>query len=147
MTLENAIHLEGTLHGPCWTRWKTKERGQVRFWLAVSREVAGEGFDLFLVAIEPRTGDEIRRLESELTEGRTCSVSAHAKSLVHGDRALMAQEGTPGVIFVAEECGLDGAATRNAHQLGALPRRHAAHGKMAAAGDVESAELQLEGQP
>lgn len=142
MSVENAITLEGTLHGHAWSRWKTREQGQVRFWLAVSREHAGDGYDLFLVAIEPKNGPEVLRLEHELTDGRKCLVHAHARSLVKAAGALLHQEDSPGVIFVAEEHGLDGAALSSARSVGSIPRRHHAHGKMAAAGDAS--ELQLE---
>lgn len=137
MNLANHCELEGTIHGDCWTRWKSRERGQVRFWLAISRELAGDGFDLVLCAIEPSTADEVYRLERELLNGRTVKLEAQART-THAH----AVEESPGVIFVAECAGLDGRAPGDAHRLGVQRRPHA-HGKMAAAGDVEL--LPLEG--
>lgn len=137
----NFVHLEGTLQGNCWTRWKSRERGQVRFWLGVSRHLAGDGLDLLLCAIEPKSAEEVWRLQTELREGRSCSLQASVHSLVDADRPLAHQETAPGVIFVAETCGMDGRAEHSAHRVG-IHRRHA-HGKLAAAGD--DAELPLEG--
>lgn len=133
MNLDNIVHLVGTIEGACWSRWKSKERGSVRFWLAVSRELAGDGVDRLLCAIEPHSADEVWRLERELTAGRTVRLEAQARQA-----APDVNEAAPGVVFVAECCGLDGADPRSAHNLG---RRAAAHGKLAAAGDVEQAEL------
>lgn len=142
MNAANLVHLDGTVHGDCWTRWKARA-GQVRFWLEVSRDLAGDGCDLFLVAIAPESADEVWRLQREIRDGRSCSVAAAAKSLVKLDAPLQHQENQPGVIFVAESCGLDGAQERNAHQVGALHRPRA-HGKMAAANDDTGLELGLE---
>lgn len=142
----NFVHLEGTLHGPCWTRWKCRGRGQVRFWLAVSRELAGDGYDLVLCAIEPKTGAEVFHLERELRDGRTCALQAHVRSLVDKDRPLQHQEDRSVVIFVAESCGLDGQSEANSHRLGAPQRRRRLQGKMAAANDDSGYELPLEVQ-
>lgn len=133
----NLVHLEGTIHGQNWSRYKRPDRGQVRFWLAVSRDLAGEGYELLLCAIEPKSADEIYRLERELGDGRSIVLNASAHSLIDIDRPP--QETSPGVIFIAEEVGLAGGAIRSAHSVGSPPRRHHAHGKMAAAGD----DLQL----
>lgn len=144
MNPANLIDLEGTIvsdprEGACWTRWKAGGRGQARFWLAVSRDLAGEGFDAFLCAIEPKTADEVRRLEHELRVGRTVHLHATARSLMRKD---VYDENSPSVIFVAEECSLDGQAVRNAHRIGYGPRKHHEHGKMAAAGEaVQQDEL------
>lgn len=143
MNPDNLTRLDGTLHGSPWTRWPSRERGQVRFWLSVARDLAGDGYDLFLVAIEPRRAEEVRRLEEELRDGRRVIVYARARSLIDLDVPLRAQERAPGVIFLADECGPDGLASRSAHELGAPHRRHRPHGKMAAAGDTEG-ELQLQ---
>ncbi len=141
MNAANLVHLDGTVHGDCWTRWK-KHDGQVRFWLEVSRDVA-DGTDIFLVAIAPKSAEEVYRLQREIRNGRSCSLAAAAHSLVHLDAPLTHQEERPGVIFVAESCGLDGAQERNAHQVGAV-RRHRLTGKMAAANDDSGLELGLE---
>lgn len=142
MNAANLVHLDGTVHGDCWTRWKARA-GQVRFWLEVSRNLAGDGCDLLLVAIAPRSAEEVYRLQRELRDGRSCSVAAAARSLVQMDRPLQHQENLPGVIFVAESCGLDGAHERNAHQVGAV-HRHRLHGKLAAVADDTGLELGLE---
>lgn len=133
MTPDNVILLDGTVHGDAWTRWPVRKPGQVRFWLAVSRELAGEGCDVFLCAIQPKTAEEVFALEREIRAGR--HVRIHAEAHTVGD----ATEERPGVIFIAEECGFDGAPPKNAH---AIHKRVRAHGKCAAAGDVE---LPLEG--
>lgn len=145
MNPENMVHLEGTVqpdvrNGANWTRYRVNGHAQVRFWLAVSRPLMGEGWDVFLCAIEPRNGDELLRLEREITERRTVKLTAVALSLSKQDHP---DEDNPGVIFVAEECGLDGNEPHSAHRVGCAPRKHHATGKMAAAGDV--AELPLEG--
>lgn len=138
MNPDNVIHLDGAVRGDCWTRWPVKKRGQVRFWLAVSREFAGEGNDVFLCAIQPKSPEEVFTLEREIRDGRRVRINAEAHQV--GD----AIEDRPGVIFIAEECGLDGGEPKNAHTL---HRRLQAHGKCAAAGDVEggTAELALGG--
>ena len=134
MRATNRVELEGTVHGAPWLSYGRGQQGRVNFWLAVSRELAGEGFELLKCAIEPRCGEELLRLDRELRDGRMVHIVARARSQVDVDAALPAQ--TPGVIFVADECGLDGEAPRSAHRVG-LPRPVRAHGKMAAAGDVE----------
>ncbi len=139
MNPANTVTLEGTIrddvrNGPNWSRYRVNGHAQVRFWLAVSRDLAGEGWDTLLCAIEPRTGDEVLRLQRELTTGRTVKICAIARSLTDPD---LPDESHPGVIFIADECELDGNDARSAHRLGCAARRHHAHGKMAAAGDVE----------
>ena len=145
MNPDNQVHLSGTVHshhitGPAWTCWKPGAcaRGQVRFWLAVSRDLAGEGFDIFLCAIEPQTAPEVVRLERELKAGRTVQIDARARQL-----SKDADERRSHVIFIAETCGFDGQAAVNAHKVGIPHRRHSAHGKMAAAGDVEPEQPEL----
>ncbi len=131
MNADNLIHLDGTVRGDCWTRWPVKKPGQVRFWLAVSRELMGEGVDVFLCAIQPRSAEEVYALEREIRDNRRVRINAAAQAV--GCDMI---EDRPGVIFIAEECGLDGSAARNVHAL----HRHRAHGKCAAAGDMEGAE-------
>jgi hypothetical protein len=143
MNPANIVHLEGTIredrwNGANWSRHRVDGHVQIRFWLGVSRELAGEGFDVLLCAIEPRNGQELLRLERELTVGRQVRLTAVAHSLQPQDNP---DEKTPGVVFIAEECGLDGEATHNAHRVGYAQRKHHARGKMAAAGDVEEEEL------
>lgn len=137
----NQVELVGTVHvhermkGPSWTRWKPGPgaRGQVRFWLAVSREFLGEGYDLLLCAIEPKTAGEVDRLEAEIRAGRTVHLSAQARQLsVYGKEI---DENSVCVVFVAETCGFDGREEIGAHNVGI--RRRRAHGKMAAANDVD----------
>ena len=130
MNLDNFTHLDGTVRGECWTRWPVGKPGQVRFWLAVSRGFAGEGVDLFLCAVQPKSVTEITALERELRDGR--HVRLHAEARQVGDAGC---EDRPGVVFVAEECGFDGGDPRNAHTI-----HKRAHGKCAAAGDVDGAE-------
>lgn len=150
MNETNRVELEGTVHGDTWTSaGGSDQRGRVNFWLAVSRQLAGDGFELLQCGIEPRSGDELLRLDRELREGRTVHLVAVARSLVDVDLPLRGQE--PRVVFIAQECGLDGEEARSAHRVG-LPRRHHAHGKAAAAGDLDLAEreellpLESEGQ-
>lgn len=145
MNSDNHVHLSGTVHvqpitGASWTCWKPGPgaRGQVRFWLAVSRDLAGEGYDILLCAIEPKTADEVRRLELEFRGGRTVEIDARARQL-----AKDVDERHSNVIFIAETCGFDGAAAVSAHKVGIPHRRHHAHGKMAAAGDVEPEQPDL----
>lgn len=143
MSSANTVQLEGTIqpdvrNGANWSRYRVNGHAQIRFWLAVSRDLMGEGWDVLLCAIEPRNGDELLRLERELTERRTVRLTAVARSLTPQDNP---HEESPGVIFVAEECGLDGNEAHSAHRVGCSPRKHHAHGKMAAAGDVENEEL------
>ena len=130
MNPANQVRLEGTLAGDCWTRWKARDRGKVMFWLAVSRELAGDGFDRLLCAIEPKSPEEVYRLERELVDGRAVKLEAEARMAVEHPT-----EAAPGVLFVAECCGIDGQAPRSAHNVGLPPRRIHAHGKAAAAGD------------
>lgn len=146
MNPANVVQLEGTIqedvrNGVTWSRYRVNGHAQIRFWLAVSRELMGEGWDVLLCAIEPRNADELLRLERELTRGRTVKLNAIARSLCKQDNP---HEDNPGVIFIAEECGLDGAAAHSAHRIGCAPRKSHAHGKMAAAGDVEELALPLE---
>ena len=72
---ENMCHLVGCVQGEIWTRWRKPSegqlRGQVRFWMRVSREIAGDGTDCLLCAIEPHDAAELKRYESELRDGRT----------------------------------------------------------------------------
>lgn len=130
----NRVELEGTVHGAPWLSYGHGQQGRVNFWLAVSRELAGEGFELLQCAVEPRCGEELLRLDRELRDGRAVRIVARARSIVNLDAGLLSQ--TPGVIFVADECGLDGEAPRSAHRVG-LARPQRAQGKMAAAGDIE----------
>lgn len=95
---------------------------------------------MLLCAIEPRNGAELLRLERELTAGRTVRLNAIAHSLLPPD---VTDEKSPGVVFIADECGLDNETAHNAHRVGCPPRKHHAHGKMAAAGDVEEELLPL----
>ena len=132
MNAANICHLEGTvqsfpLYGDNWTRYNRHQRGQVRFWLGVSRELAGDGLDMLLCAIEPRSAEELRHYDGELRGGRTVQLAAVARALHQHETP---GESTPGVIFVAESCGFDGSSARAVHQ-GWRPAR----GKMAAAGD------------
>lgn len=136
MNPDNVIHLDGSVQGDCWTRWPVRKPGQVRFWLAVSRDLAGEGNDVFLCAIQPKTAEEVFALEREIRAGRRVRINATAHTV--GD----ATEEHPGVIFIADECGFDGGEPKNAHTV---HKRHAAHGKCAAAGDTDAAELPLGG--
>ncbi len=147
MNAENRVELEGSVHGVPWTSYGRGQQGRVNFWLAVSRALAGDGFDVFHCVIEPKTGDEILRLERELRAGRTVRISATARSLVNVEARLEAQ--MPAVIFIAEAVGLDGEDLRSAHRIGA-PRRERPVGKAAAAHDYEdeaageAAELELQ---
>lgn len=148
MKTENRVELEGSVHGVPWTSYGRGQQGRVNFWLAVSRALAGDGFDVFHCGIEPKTGDEILRLERELRAGRTVRIAAVARSLVDVEARLEAQ--MPGVIFIATELGLDGEELRSAHRIG-VPRRERPVGKAAAAHDYEdgaagsAAELELQG--
>lgn len=143
MNPDNCVRLVGTVRedpreGASWTRYRTGGRGQIRFWLAVSRELAGAGFDVLLCALEPERAEEISRYSGELRAGRTVHLEASAKAC--GEP----QENNSSVIFVAHACGFDGAPSQAVH---APPRRHALHGKSAAAGDREEAELELQLKP
>ena len=143
MHATNRVELEGTVHGAPWLSYGRGQQGRVNFWLAVSRELAGEGFELLLCAVEPKCGEELLRLDRELRDGRAVRIVARARSTVNVDAALQAQ--VPGVIFIADECGLDGEAPRSAHRVGvARPAR--AQGKRAAAGDVERSAVPGEGE-
>lgn len=133
----NHVELHGTIHGESWTSYGRGERGRVNFWLAVSRELAGQGVDMLRCAIEPRTGEEVLRLERELRDGRSVRLWAHARSQVEPSEPVTAST-RPEVVFIAEECGLDGEEARNAHRVGV---KHHAHGKAAAAGDADEGEL------
>lgn len=147
MNSDNVVEFHGTVHadriaGACWTRWKPGARGQVRFWLAVSRELAGEGYDVLLCCVEPKTAKEVDQLEVELRAGRSVHLIAQARRVPQG-KNLANEEDAMTVIFHAESCGLDGAPPMDAHKLGSAHRKHSAHGKMAAAGDVEPDLLTL----
>ena len=136
----NRVELAGTVHGATWTSYNRHQRGRVNFWLAVDRDLAGDGFDLFQCAIEVQSGDELKRLDRELTDGRQLRLAAIARSQVNIDASLNAQKCV--VIFLAEGCCMDGAQDlRSAHRIGAAPKHHA-HGKAAAAND----DLALFGQ-
>lgn len=136
MNPANTCRLEGTVQGDSWTRWRAKPslRGQVRFWLGVPRELAGEGPDQLLCAIEPKNEEELRRYQAEIRAGRTVQLQAVARAIL-----ALAHEDHPCVIFVAEYCGFDGQVVGEVHQV---HRKHA-QGKMAAAGDDSGAELPL----
>jgi hypothetical protein len=142
---ENICHLVGVVqafprYGDNWTRYNRFQRGQVRFWLGVSRELAGDGFDLLLCAIEPKDLAEIRHYETELRSGRT----VHLEASAHVIKPIeMPDEDAPGVIFVAECCGFDGGKALPVHHK----HRVHAHGKMAAAADDSGQLLPLEGNP
>jgi len=140
MNPHNRVELVGTVHadvhnGASWTRWKPGGRGQVRFWLAVSRDLLGDGYDLLLCAIEPQTAQEVDRLEREIRAGRTVHLVAQARQPIVSGKML--QEDSTCVIFVAETCGFDGHEPVNAHKVGIHKRPH---GKMAAANDLELLE-------
>lgn len=134
----NLCQLQGVVHGECWTRWRSPRqgvaRGQVRFWLSVARELAGEGVDLLLCAIEPKDELELKHYEAEIAGGRTVHLVARATAM-----ADTPAEERPCVVFVAESCGFGGAPAVDVH---ARPKFRA-HGKVAAAGD--DVELALEG--
>lgn len=141
MNADNMCHLQGwvqnyPLYGPCWTRYNRHQRGQVRFWLGMTRELAGDGLDVVLCAIEPRTAEELVHYQEELRAGRSVQITATAHSLVD----QVPGESTPGVIFVAESCGFDGRPVAGVHHV---PKK--ATGKMAAANDPS--ELPLEVRP
>lgn len=137
MNPDNFCNLTGCVQDEPWTRWRAPRqgvpRGQIRFWLQVSRELAGDGCDRLLCAIEPKDEAEFRRYEQELRSGRTVHLVAQACS------TDTPTEGQPGVIFVAESCGFDGQETQHVHH------KHRQTGKMAAAGDDSGAELPLGG--
>ena len=148
MNAENRVEFDGSVHGTgAWLTYGRGQQGRVNFWLAVSRECAGDGFDVLHCAVEPKSGPELLRLERELRPGRRVRIAAVARSLVNPEARLDAQP--PGVIFIAEECGLDGEELRSAHRIGA-PRRERPAGKAAAAHDYEDgaagagAELELQ---
>lgn len=138
MNPDNHCRLRGTVVGDCWSRWPVRARGRVYFWLAVSRSLAGDGTNRLLCAIEPNAADEVYRLEREIHDGRSITIDAAACQA--RDEV---SESMPGVVFVAECCGLDGAPTRSAHNVGIAPRRNHAHGKAAAAGDDQSELLPI----
>lgn len=144
MNRANQVELEGTVHGVPWLSYGRGQRGRVNFWLAVSRDLAGEGFDLLQCAVEPRCGQEVLRLDREIRDGRVVRLRAQARSGIDLDLGLEAQK--PVVVFVAEECALDQEELRSAHRLG-LPRRIHARGKAAAAGDLELLPLGSEVSP
>lgn len=133
--LHNLCRLSGTVHGETWTRWRAPRaglaRGQVRFWLRVPRELAGEGAELLLCAVEPRDEQEVTNDERELAPGRSVELTAAARAAAAGDPDA---HGAAAVIFVAELCGFAGAPLAPVHTR---PRV----GKLAAAGD----ELLFEG--
>lgn len=137
MSLENICRLSGSvqadpLAGANWTRYNRNQRGQVRFWLAVSRDLAGQGLDVLLCAIEPATVEELERYQAEIKPGRTVELAAHARATFQRPN-----EDHPGVIFVAESCGFGGGAVLEVHHK-------QRQGKMAAAADDSGAELPLE---
>lgn len=141
MTQDNYCHLAGVvrefpLYGANWTRYNRNARGQVRFWLGVARDLAGQGMDLLLCAIEPRDASELLHYERELQGGRQVQLTAAARAVHDGD---IPGESTPSVIFVAESCGFDGREALPVHQ------KHKVAGKMAAAADDSGAELPLGG--
>jgi hypothetical protein len=134
----NHCRLEGVvqsfpLYGDNWTRYNRHQRGQVRFWLGVTRELAGEGLDLLLCAIEPNTAEELRHYQDEIRGGRTVLLEAHAKAV---QPAEIPGESTPGVVFVAESCGFGG------HPAQPVHHKLKPSGKMAAAGDDSELPLQ-----
>lgn len=131
MNPDNLVTLAGSVYDAPWTSYGRQAQGCVNFWLAVSREEAGAGFDLVQCCVQHKTADEIGRLMAELKAGRTLRVSAAVRSQVRTDAALLAQ--VPAVVFVVSEIGLDGQAPRNAHNVGRPHRTH--HGKAAAAND------------
>lgn len=148
MNTDNVVELHGTVHadpisGSAWTRWKPGGRGQVRFWLAVSRTLAGEGYDVLLCCVEPKEAKEVDRLAIELRAGRSVHLVCQARRIPQG-RHPNCEEDTMTIVFVAETCGLDGTPPIDAHKVGFHPpRRKCAHGKMAAAGDVEQEQPDL----
>jgi hypothetical protein len=123
MNPANLCHLEGIVAGDCWTRWACRERGQVRFWLAI-------GGQRLLCALELHSAAEVWRLEREIQDGRAVRLDAQARALDPDPR-----EASPGVIFVAECCQLDGLDVSARH----VDRLSRLHGKAAAAGDRELA--------
>lgn len=132
MNTANICHLSGTVQGECWTCWRpgANARGQVRFNLAVSKEIPGDGFDVFLCAVEPADAGELRQLENELAPGRKVAISARAQ-------ITQSTPSTPNsVLFVAKACDFDGGVPAS---LTPAPRRPHAHGKLAAAADEEPA--------
>jgi len=141
----NLCHLEGTvqaysMYGDNWTRWRSPRqgiaRGQVRFWLALSRELAGDGLDVVLCAIEPCDEIEVKRYQEEIRGGRTVRLEARACSMADPEHP---GESSPGVVFVAESCGFDGAKPHDVHS-----RKHLRpQGKLAAAADDSVGELPL----
>lgn len=136
MNADNRCELIGTVAGENWTRWRAPRngvaRGQVRFHLLVARELAGEGCDRLLCAIEPHDELELARYQRDLAEGATVRICAQARALEPQDP----EKAT--VIFVAESAGFGGRPLEDVH----AKHRVRPHGKAAAAGDVE---LALEG--
>jgi hypothetical protein len=140
MHTENICHLRGVVQPDaqgeaCWTRWTPRQRGQVRFWLAVPRMLAGDGQDLLLCAIEPLSADELQRYQDEIRAGRSVELTACARAMAGNARL---SEDHAGVIFVAESCAFGGAPMADVH-------RRRAVGKMAAAGDGQAALLPIGG--
>lgn len=138
MNPANCCKLEGVVHGECWTRYRAvvgAQRGQVRFWLAVSRDLAGSGLDYLLCALELGSIEDLRRYEVEIRDGRHVQLEAQARALDE-----QPQERNPAVLFVAESCTF----CVGAIAAGQRPHRVAAHGKLAAAHDDSDAELPLE---
>lgn len=140
MNTANHCCLEGIVTSECWTRYSPRKRGQVRFWLVV-------GDDVLLCAVEPLAIVDVPVLETEIYAGRRLKIKAAAHRV---DLANPFAERMAVVIFVAESCEfLDSQASHELTAAGpvnitaAAPRRHAAHGKMAAAGD--DSQLPLEG--
>ena len=144
MNRANHVELEGTVQGVPWLSYGRGQRGRVNFWLAVSRDLAGEGADLLQCAVEPRCGQEVLRLDREMRDGRRIRLVAQARSGIDLDQALEPQK--PVVVFVAEECAFEDEELRSAHRVG-LPRRVSVRGKVAAAGDVDLLPLEGEVRP
>lgn len=140
MNAQNMCHLEGVVqefpfYGANWSRCNPRGRYQVRFWLGVSRELAGDGLDLFLCAIEPRTQEELTHYTTEIRGRRAVSLNGTARDL---QNAEVPGESSALVIFVAESCAFDGQEMHQVHE-----RKPARQGKMAAAGDDSGDELKL----
>jgi hypothetical protein len=92
MNTQNMCHLEGVIQGyghqdVNWTRYNRHQRGQVRFWLGIPRELAGDGLDVVLCAIEPHTVEELLQYQAELRAGRTVQLAAAARSRARARRA------------------------------------------------------------
>lgn len=131
MNPSNVIHLEGRIHGPTWSRWKTSGLGEVRFCVSVPG-AAGAPDDVFTCAIAGGNASAVAQIELQLQEGRAISLDGKAKAC---ERVATRDESL--VLFVVESYELDPVSRPIAY-----PRHHPAHGKAAAAGDnVEIFEL------